>query len=180
MLFEGLDLTLLAGDLVEVRGANGSGKTTLLRCVAGLFTEEAGEVRVHAPERPLYLGHKAGVNPMLSAFENIRWYMALEGRSLRAQACRSALDAVGLGGAAHRPCASLSAGQRRRAALARLVLSETRLWLLDEPFTALDDAGRELVRGLVARHTQEDGGAVLCATHEAFRLPDARHLELPA
>ena len=178
MLFEGIDLTLAAGELVEVRGANGSGKTTLLRCVAGLFTEDGGHVRLHSPERPLYLGHRPGVNPMLSTLENIRWYLALEGGAFTARACRDAVDAVGLGRSAHVPCAALSAGQRRRAGLARLVVSRARLWLLDEPFAALDDAGRDLARGLIGRH-RERGGAVLCATHEALPLPDAGRLELP-
>ena len=177
-LFEGIELALAAGDLVEVRGANGSGKTTFLRCVAGLFTEDAGEVRVRPPERPLYLGHRPGVNPMLSALENIRWYLALEGQAFSADACRAAVDAVGLGGAGHLPCATLSAGQRRRAALARLLVSGAPLWLLDEPFAALDDSGRELVRGLVARH-RDAGGAVLCATHEPVGLPGAQRLDLP-
>ena len=177
-LFGGIDLTLAAGDLVEVRGPNGSGKTTLLRCIAGLFTEEAGRVRVRPPGRPLYLGHKPGVNPMLSALENIRWYLALEGLSPNADVCHDAIDTVGLGGAGHLPCATLSAGQRRRAALARLAVTETSLWLLDEPFAALDDAGRELVRSLVGRH-RDAGGAVLCATHESLGVLDAGRLELP-
>ena len=177
-LFGGIDLTLAAGDLVEVRGPNGSGKTTLLRCIAGLFTEESGSVRVSPPERPLYLGHKPGVNPMLSALENIRWYLALEGLSRNAGVCRDAIDTVGLRGAGHLPCSTLSAGQRRRAALARLAVTETSLWLLDEPYAALDDAGRELVRSLVGRH-RDAGGAVLCATHESLGLPGARRLELP-
>lgn len=177
-LFGGIDLTLAAGDLVEVRGPNGSGKTTLLRCIAGLFTEEAGSVRVRPPGRPLYLGHKPGVNPMLSALENIRWYLALEGLSAGGDVCRDAVDTVGLGGAEHLPCGTLSTGQRRRAALARLAVTETALWLLDEPFAALDDAGRELVRALVGRH-RDAGGAVLCATHESLGVPDAGRLELP-
>jgi len=100
-LFGGIDLTLAAGDLVEVRGPNGSGKTTLLRCIAGLFTEESGSVRVSPPERPLYLGHKPGVNPMLSALENIRWYLALEGLSRNAGVCRDAIATVWLRGAGH-------------------------------------------------------------------------------
>ena len=177
-LFEGVELTLAAGDLVEVHGPNGSGKTTLLRCIAGLFTEEAGSVRVRPPERPLYLGHKPGVNPMLSAVENIRWYLALEGLSPPAEVCRDAVDTVGLGGAGRLPCAALSAGQKRRAALARLVVTAAPLWLLDEPFAALDEAGRALVRSLIGRH-RDAGGAVLCATHEATGLPDAGRLELP-
>ena len=178
-LFEGVELTLAAGDLVELRGANGSGKTTLLRCVAGLFTEEAGSVRVRPPERPLYLGHKPGVNPMLSALENIRWYLALEGRAFRAEACRNAVETVGLRGAGHLPCATLSAGQRRRAALARLVVTGAPLWLLDEPFAALDASGRDVVRSLV-RTQCGGGGAVVCATHEDLGVAGARRLELSA
>ena len=170
-------MTLTAGDLMELRGANGSGKTTLLRCVAGLLTEDAGAVRVRAGARPLYLGHKPGVNPMLSPFENIRWYVAREGQAFDPGQCEAALEAVGLGVATHVPCATLSAGQKRRAALARLLVTSAPLWLLDEPFTALDPAGRELVRTLIVRRRTEHG-AVVCATHESTGLTGARTMEL--
>ena len=177
-LFQGIDFDLGRGELMEVRGPNGSGKTTLLRCIAGLFTEEAGRVDVAADER-LYLGHKPGLSPLLTPLENLRWYLALQGREPRREDCLSALCNVGLEGSHLLPCRSLSAGQQRRAALARLIASSARLWLLDEPFAALDESGREIVRSLVQAQCR-DGGAVVCATHEDLGVVGARRLELAA
>ena len=164
---------------MEVRGPNGSGKTTLLRCIAGLFTEESGHVDVARDEQPLYLGHKPGLSPLLTPLENLRWYLALQGREHRREDCLSALRNVGLEGSRLLPCRSLSAGQQRRAALARLSASSARLWLLDEPFAALDESGREIVRSLVQTQCR-GGGAVVCATHEDLGVAGARRLELVA
>ena len=164
---------------MEVRGPNGSGKTTLLRCIAGLFTEEFGRVDITTDERPLYLGHKPGLSPLLTPLENLRWFLALQDREHRRENCLSALRSVGLEGSRLVPCRSLSAGQQRRAALARLAASTVPLWLLDEPFAALDESGREIVRSLV-RTQCDDGGAVVCATHEDLGIAGARRLELAA
>ncbi len=178
-MFHGIDFDLGRGELMEVRGPNGSGKTTLLRCIAGLFTEESGHVDVARDEQPLYLGHKPGLNPLLTPLENLRWYLALQGREHRRENCLSALREVGLNGSHLVPCRSLSAGQQRRAALARLKASSAPLWLLDEPFAALDESGRDIVRSLV-RTQCSGGGAVVCATHEGLGVAGARRLELPA
>lgn len=164
---------------MEVRGPNGSGKTTLLRCIAGLFTEECGRVDIATDERPLYLGHKPGLSPMLTPLENLRWILTLRGREHRREDCLSALREVGLTGSHLVPCRSLSAGQQRRAALARLKAGSAPLWLLDEPFASLDASGRDLVRSLV-RTQCDDGGAVICATHEDLGVAGARRLELAA
>ena len=176
-MFQDIDFKLNPRELMEVRGPNGSGKTTLLRCIAGLRTEESGRVEVAADERPLYLGHKPGLSPLLSPLENLRWYLEMSGRERRREDCVSALREVGLNGSHMVPCGNLSAGQQRRAALARLRASSASLWLLDEPFAALDESGRDIVRSLVRAHC-DDGGAVLCATHEDLGLADARRLEL--
>ena len=164
---------------MEVRGPNGSGKTTLLRCIAGLFTEESGGVDIAADERPLYLGHKPGLSPLLTPLENLRWFLALQDCEHRREDCLSALRSVGLESSRLVPCRSLSAGQQRRAALARLAASSAPLWLLDEPFAALDESGREIVRSLVRRQC-DGGGAVVCATHEDLGVAGARRLELTA
>ena len=178
-LFEGIDFDLGPGELMEIRGRNGSGKTTLLRCIAGLFTEESGNVDIGAGERPLYLGHKPGLSSLLSPLENLRWFLALQGREPRREECLSALRNVGMEGSHFVPCRNLSAGQQRRAALARLAASSAPLWLLDEPFAALDESGRDTVRSLV-RTQCGGGGAVVCATHEDLGVAGAKRLEIAA
>ena len=163
-LFDGFDLVLNAGTCAEVHGANGSGKSTLLRVAAGLFTDCRGRVEA-APCH--YLGHRNGVCGLLSPLENLRFYE----RSGAALA-RDALVRVGLPGGLATPCGQLSHGQQRRVGLARLLLGDKPLWLLDEPLTALDADGRRLVRELVEAHCG-GGGAVLCATHQSLGCPAA-------
>ena len=180
-LFEGLSLELKAGDLVELSGANGSGKTTLLRILAGLAGAYSG--RVHATEpRPgwvHYLGHRAGLNATLSPLENLRWYASVAGDGRDGGRCAHALACVGLVGYEDTPCQQLSAGQQRRAALSRLLLGGARVWLLDEPLTALDADGAQLVRKLLIRH-REEGGAAVCATHQPLGVDAATSLVLGA
>ena len=178
-LFQGIDFDVGPGELIEVRGPNGSGKTTLLRCIAGLVTEERGCVDVAVGQQPLYLGHKPGLSPLLTPLENLRWHLELQGRAPRREDCLSALREVGLNDSRSVPCGRLSAGQQRRAALARLAASFAPLWLLDEPFAALDESGRDIVRSLV-RTQCGGGGAVLCATHEDLGMAGAKHLEIAA
>lgn len=179
LLFQGVDATLGPGAALELTGANGSGKTTLLRCVAGLFKQDAGTVCVGGAAQAFYLGHKSGMNPLLTPLENLRWQLALEGRTAAARECAEALRAFGLGDQRHEPCGRLSAGQQRRGALARLLLSEASLWLLDEPLNALDAEGQRFVYTLIGKR-RESGGAVICATHGGLELPGAQRLELPA
>ena len=161
-LFRDLDIALAPGALIEVRGRNGSGKSTLLRGLAGLQPFQAGRLARHADVE--YLGHKAGLSDRLTLTENIRWSLAQRGMDFSAQAVCEAAIRVGLGVAADEPCGILSAGQRRRAALARLIVGAAKIWLLDEPSTALDDDGAALVRQLIAEHRRQ-GGGVVCATH---------------
>ena len=182
-LFRDVSFRIDAGEWVALRGPNGSGKTTLLRCVAGLTHADAGEVhwagepvrsdpaRFHADL--LYAGHLPGIKDDLSAEENLRGALALRGVQPATAAIRAALTDVGLEKRRHLPARRLSAGQRRRIGLARLSLDPAMLWALDEPLTALDDAGQALFSRLLARHL-ERGGMALLATHHDLEPPPAR------
>jgi heme exporter protein A len=174
-LFNALNLSLNAGDCVALTGPNGSGKSTLLRCITGLYPDYEGEIEA---ARSSYLGHRPAVSPGLTVMENLRWYAGL---SSAQASCDSdlieRLESVGLAGYEDVLCGRLSAGQQRRVALVRLALDDSPLWLLDEPFTALDLNGQDLVRALIAEH-QRNGGAALCATHQDLAVPEATELRL--
>lgn len=174
-LFRGLALALAPGELLRVAGANGSGKTTLLKILCGLLAPQAGEVRWQgAPIRSLreeysrqlvYLGHAPAVKDELTAAENLSIACTLAGVQAPDQAVRKALEAYGLP-SADVPVRRLSQGQRRRAALARLLLSASvPLWLLDEPFTALDASAARYTGELIAQHVAR-GGAAIYTTHQ--------------
>lgn len=176
-LFAGFDLRIDVGQAVQLRGPNGAGKTTLLRCIAGMHPEYEGSIRLLGEpvrgERLLFVGHRPGISGPLSAADNLRWHLDLAGWRAGANEVASALERVGLFGYDDVPCQQLSAGQQRRVALARLALPTAALplWLLDEPFTALDEAGLELVSGLMAERLAA-GGALLFTTHQpAPELP---------
>lgn len=173
-LFDGLDLAILPGDLIEVRGPNGCGKSTLLRCLAGLYHPEDGDVECGAPF--VYLGHRAGLSADMTPLENLRWFAAIDAVRVESALLAGAMDRVGLGGARFDRCGMLSAGQQRRAALARLLVCRASVWLLDEPLTALDDAGCALMRGFIDEHRAR-GGAAVCATHRSLALPISAHAE---
>jgi heme exporter protein A len=178
-LFRNLSFSLQPGELLRVAGENGSGKTSLLKILCGLLTPDSGEVRWRgAPIRRLredysshlvYLGHAPAVKDDLTAAENLSIACTLAGRPAEVEAVRQALADYGLADGA-RPVRKLSQGQRRRAALARLLLSEdVPLWLLDEPFAALDVAAARLTEELIARHLQR-GGAVAYTTHQEANI----------
>ncbi len=161
-LFRDVAFRVDGGECIAIRGANGSGKTTLLRCVAGLTRPESGTVECEGAL--LYAGHLAGIKDDLTAEENLRSSLALRGVPVTADAAREALAQAGLAARRHLPARRLSAGQRRRVGLARLMLDPAPLWILDEPLTALDDAGQALFDRVLARHL-EAGGVALVATH---------------
>lgn len=179
-LFEKLNLDLGAGQCVEVRGANGSGKSTLLRAIAGLFPDYEGSVKASAC---FYLGHRPAVSALLSPRENLQWYERLslansvDTRAEATPGIREALAAVAMEAWSEIPCGQLSQGQQRRVALARALMYPGRLWLLDEPLTALDTDGRALAGRFVAEHCAA-GGGVLCATHQTLGCADTRVIDL--
>lgn len=182
VLFNALSFEVQAGQILQVAGANGAGKTTLLRLMAGLYGNYDGHIRwpnAHAcDESPqqhfLYLGHRAGLRDELSAIENLRWWCALHYCS--DQGIDVALAKVGLAGYEDVAASSLSAGQRRRVMLALLWVAEKPVWLLDEPFTALDQAAVELIEARIKEHA-ESGGAVVYSSHHRL-AGDVTHLHL--
>jgi heme exporter protein A len=188
-LFRDVSFEVQGGEWVALRGANGSGKTTLLRCIAGLAHLDAGDTLWNGTpttrEREayhaslLYAGHLPGIKDDLSAEENVHAALALRGVSASAAATRAALETVGLAARRRLPARKLSAGQRRRIGLARLLLDPAPLWLLDEPLTALDDEGQALFERQLARHLAAGGLAVI-ATHHALSPAPTRELRMGA
>ena len=178
-LFHGLDLVVQGGEMVEVRGANASGKSTLLRCLAGLIRPASGAVEVR--REFAYLGHRSGLSDTLTVGENLRWLLSLCSGRVRGDEVETgiedALVRLEVGHVRGRTVASLSAGQRRRVALAGVLASKARLWLLDEPLTALDDAGAALLAGEIERHLA-GGGGLVAATHRDLGSRPTRTVQL--
>lgn len=166
-LFLELSFAIHPGQLVQIDGANGAGKTSLLRILAGLSRYGfSGRVERHTPL--LYLGHQPAVKALLTPRENLNWHVAGQARYNNEQ-IEGALASVGLYGYEDVPSNTLSAGQHRRVNLARLYLSQCPLWLLDEPFTAIDKTGVAELEKLMLRHV-ERGGAVVMTSHQVLRI----------
>jgi heme exporter protein A len=182
-LFKGLSFVLSPGELIELRGPNGSGKTSLLRILTGLAAPAEGEIRWQGKSlRSLgeeysgavaYLAHQNGVKDELSAIENLRVSCGVAGNRLKANDAQVILEQVGLRRQQNLPARSLSAGQRRRVALARLLTSRSTLWMLDEVLTSLDDTAIELSRRFISAHLS-NGGMAIIATHQDLGLSAKR------
>jgi heme exporter protein A len=168
-LLQALDFDIYPGEIVHLRGANGAGKTTLLRILAGL-SPHGFEGEVQRAAACLYLGHHSAVKGMLTPRENLAWHPSGEDFG-SAREIDAALAAVGLLGYEEVPAARLSAGQQRRVNLARLYLSRRPLWLLDEPFTAIDVDGVDALSARLAEHAAA-GGAVLLTSHQPVMAPE--------
>lgn len=189
VLFRDLNISLNEGEVLQIEGPNGSGKTTLLRVLTGISDAYEGEVlwrgqpigRIRAEFHASmhYLGHAAGIKAALTAEENLRWYAALAGCNLDERLWDVLAD-VGLRGYEDVPCYTLSAGQQRRVNLARLYLIPAKLWVLDEPFTAIDKSGVAAIEQLMTRQV-ENGGSVIVTTHQDLSsVPNLRRVSLGA
>ena len=188
-LFAGLSFSLQAGEALWVQGRNGSGKTTLLRALCGLALPERGAVhwqgqpilaaRPHYHSQLLHIGHADGLKPDLLAWENLA-FCGLPGERCSRTDAERALADMGLKADTQRPVRLLSQGQRKRVALARLLLEPSRpLWILDEPLAALDQASASHISQVLQAHCAR-GGMLVLTTHQDPALPDARKLQLGA
>ena len=182
-LFKGLDLLVRPGQLLRLQGANGAGKTSLLRMICGLLAPAQGEVlwrgqpvgalREEFGKELIYLGHAAALKDDLSTLENLQTASVLGGRAVSSAQASAALAAAGLRGRERAPARVLSQGQRKRVALARLVLgSDAPLWVLDEPFNALDTAATAWLVGLISAQV-ERGGIVVLTSHQSVAFDGA-------
>lgn len=186
-LFSQLNAEFSSATITQVAGPNGCGKTTLLRVLTSLSSDFTGsilwrgrpmaEVRFDFLQNLLYLGHQPGIKRALTPLDNLNWYANLGGRV--AGDPMHALAKAGLAGYENFPCHQLSAGQLRRVALARLFLSQAPLWILDEPFTAIDKNGVAHIENALAEHCR-GGGTVILTTHQPLEFEGLRTLDLAA
>lgn len=184
-VFAGLSFSVAAGEALVVLGPNGVGKSSLLRLIAGLvaraggtLTLEGGDQELTIAEQAHYLGHQDALKPSLTVDENLTfWSRYLGGGEATQPALMAALTGVGLGGIAQLPAAYLSAGQRRRLSIARLLAVKRPIWLLDEPTTALDTAAQAALAGFMEQHLA-GGGLIVAAAHGPIGLKAARELRL--
>lgn len=186
-LFRGLSLSLAPGELLHIHGQNGSGKSTLLRTLCGLFQPMEGEIRWNGvpitllseeyTKDVLYIGHKPGIKDDLTALENLRTASALDGVFLEEERAWEVLEQLGLRGFEDLPSKHLSQGQKRRVALARLLVSKARLWILDEPFSALDTLAISKLQEVLGSHLA-NGGMVVLTTHQEVALGEVKQLKL--
>lgn len=183
VLFENRSFSIEAGALLQLQGDNGSGKTTMLRALCTLIPLDEGELWWRGESLPaardaffsemVFAGHTDGLKAGLTPLENLQ--SNLTDASASTDECYAALERAGLSDKEDLPCRVLSAGQRRRVVLARLLLSDAVLWILDEPLTALDASGRELAASFIEEHVC-DGGSVIYSTHQALQLSDQSNL----
>jgi heme exporter protein A len=187
VLFKNVNFSLEAGGLLQVSGPNGSGKTSLLRMLCGLSNPAAGEIHwCNKAIRSLdgeyltavtYIGHLSGTKDDLTTIENLRISSALAGFEISVDQACGALEYIGLSGREELPVKVLSQGQRRRVALARLLVCKTALWILDEPLVALDVMAVKLIQGLLEQHLQQ-GGMVVMTTHQEIEIATTSTMQL--
>ena len=169
------------GEIVQIAGPNGAGKTSLMRVISGLLLPDSGSFKwrnqqVRDPalfsDEILYLGHKPAVRLQLTPLENLQWFAQLQSQQVKPVGdsdLMSALAALGLTGYEHDLCSTLSAGQKRRVGLARMAISNAPLWVLDEPFTAVDISGVSILSSWIEEYAS-DGGSILFTTHQAVEF----------
>ena len=169
VLFKDLSFTLSSGQLLQVIGGNGSGKSSLLRILLGLYTDYWGEVNWSLVEPPLYLGHRLGVKQSLTVVENLRWYSDLRESRVDGVRIHDAIAKLGLLGCENAIVENLSEGQRKRVALGQFLIMENKCWVMDEPFSAIDDEGLSFLMDMLEEHLDSDG-SVIIATHQAITI----------
>ncbi|MBU3594023.1 cytochrome c biogenesis heme-transporting ATPase CcmA [Polynucleobacter sp. 71A-WALBACH] len=186
-LFSGLNFQISKGQCLHIRGENGVGKTSLLRLLTGLASPESGEIlwnsrsiKKEASEyrsKLLFLGHRDALKEDLSALENLRMYAAIDGITLSEQDTFSSLWRFGLKGREDLPVNCLSAGQKKRVLMARMLTRRAQVWILDEPFNALDTHAVQELQALIAEHLEDDGLVVL-TSHQPLAISGLRVLDL--
>ena len=183
-LFSNISFELNAGEILKISGANGSGKTSLLKILAGLNSAESGWLSINNNKVGsyeyqsdiFYLGHLPALSPELHCIENLDYLIQLNNISSN-QSLDEALINVGLNNFENEYAANLSAGQKRRTVLSALFISQAKVWLLDEPFTALDSDGINVIETQITKHC-DDGGICILTTHQQCNLPKLRTLTL--
>ena len=184
LLFENLSFELNSGEVLRISGQNGSGKTSLLKIIAGLNTPELGSIVFEQSKlnsekyqlETLYLGHYAALSSELSCIENLEYLTNLS-TEIIAPNFHNALKEVGLKNYEHELAGNLSAGQKRRIALSLLFISQSKVWLLDEPFTALDSNGVKIIENKIENHC-ENGGLCILTTHQDCNIKNLKEISL--
>lgn len=179
-IFEPINFSVDGGDILQIEGPNGAGKTTLMRLLTTVLQPTSGSILYQGADirqcrydylaNILYIGHQPGLKMTLTATENLAWMSPAECSS---EDIRVALGEVGLRNYEDVPCYSLSAGQHRRVALARLLVSDAKIWYLDEPFTAIDKQGVSVLQRLMQDHI-DGGGSLLLSTHQDLAMDEVR------